>query len=94
DHPSAQTVLRLGEAVKAAAVPAIFADTTLNPQLIRTVAEEAGVILAPEELYSDSLGAVGSGAETYGAMMEANTRSIVENLGGEFVPFQATAPDR
>ncbi|MGA1603786.1 MAG: metal ABC transporter solute-binding protein, Zn/Mn family [Prochlorothrix sp.] len=94
EQPSAQTVQRLVEAVKAAAVPAIFAETTLNPQLIRTVAEEAGVILAPEELYSDSLGAVGSGAETYGAMMEANTRSIVENLGGEFVPFQATAPDR
>ncbi|MGA1263862.1 MAG: metal ABC transporter solute-binding protein, Zn/Mn family [Prochlorothrix sp.] len=88
EQPSAQTVQRLVEAVKTAVVPAIFAETTLNPQLIRTVAEEAGVQLAAQELYSDSLGAPGSGAETYGGMIEANTQSIVENLGGQYSPFQ------
>lgn len=87
EQPSAQTVQRLVEAVKSAGVPAIFAETTLNPQLIRTVAQEAEVNLAPQELYSDSLGAPGSGAETYAAMLEANTQAIVENLGGQYQPF-------
>lgn len=82
EQPSAQTVRRLVESVRQATVPAIFAETTLNPQLIRTVAEEAGVQLAPQQLYSDSLGAVGSGAETYGGMIEQNTRTIVQALGG------------
>jgi len=82
EQPSAQPVRRLVESVRQATVPAIFAETTLNPQLIRTVAEEAGVQLAPQQLYSDSLGAVGSGAETYGGMIEQNTRTIVQALGG------------
>ncbi len=88
EQPSAQTVQRLVQAVKTAGVPTIFAETTLNPQLIRTVAEEAGVILAPQQLYSDSLGAVGSGAETYSTMIETNTRSIVQSLGGVDRPFE------
>ncbi|MDY6806881.1 MAG: zinc ABC transporter substrate-binding protein, partial [Cyanobacteriota bacterium] len=65
-------------------VPAIFAETTINPQLIRTVAEEAGVELAPRELYSDSIGATGSEGDSYIKMLISNTRTIVEALGGEY----------
>jgi manganese/iron transport system substrate-binding protein len=39
------------------------------------------VKLAPNQLYSDSIGEKGSEAETYIKMMEANTRTIVEALG-------------
>jgi len=88
EQPSAQTVQRLVEAVKAAGVPAIFAETTINPALITTVAEEAGVKLAPRQLYSDSIGAPGSEGDSYIKMMEANTRTIVEALGGKYTPFQ------
>lgn len=88
EQPSAKTVKGLSEAVKAAGVPAIFAETTINPALIRTVAEEAGVELAPHELYSDSLGAPNSEAETYLKMLVANTRTIVEALGGEYESFE------
>ena len=87
EQPSAQTVRRLVESVRAARVPAIFAETTINPRLIATVAEEAGVQLAEQELYSDSLGAAGSEAETYVQMMVFNTQAIVENLGGQAQPF-------
>lgn len=86
EQPSAQTVSRLVEAVRAANVPAIFAETTLNPALIATVAQEAGVALAPEELYADALGEPGSGAETYSTMLATNTRIIVEALGGSYSP--------
>lgn len=87
EQPSAQRVQKLVEAVKSARVPAIFAETTINPRLITTVAEEAGVKLAPKPLYSDSIGAPGSNAATYVDMMVANTTTIVEALGGQVTPF-------
>ncbi len=82
EQPSAQTVARLVEEIRALQVPAIFAETTLNPALIQTVAAEAGVEVAEQELYSDSLGEAGSGAETYLEMMRLNTCAIVAALGG------------
>lgn len=82
EQPSAQTVRQLVSSIRSLGVPAIFTETTINPTLITTVATEAGVRLAPTALYSDSLGVAGSEGDTYGKMMMANTRAIVENLGG------------
>lgn len=87
EQPSAQTVQRLVESIKKTGVPAIFAETTINPALITTVAQEAGVKLAPNQLYSDSIGAKGSQGDSYIKMMAANTRTIVEALGGKYTPF-------
>ena len=83
EQPSAQTVKNLADAIKNLQVPAIFAETTINPALITTVAEEAGVKLAPQQLYSDSIGAVGTRGDSYVKMLRENTRSIVESLGGK-----------
>ncbi|AFY49899.1 ABC-type metal ion transport system, periplasmic component/surface adhesin [Nostoc sp. PCC 7524] len=88
EQPSAQTVQRLVESIKKIGVPAIFAETTINPALIKTVAQEAGVQLASNELYSDSIGAKDSDGDSYIKMMESNTRTIVEALGGKYIPFQ------
>ena len=88
EQPSAQTVKNLAEEIKKTKVPAIFAETTINPRLITTVAEEAGVKLAPQELYSDSIGAPGSEGDSYVKMLIANTRSIVESLGGKYESFE------
>ncbi len=82
EQPSAQTIARLVRDIRALGVPAIFAETTINPALMQTVAAEAGVELAEQELYSDSLGEPGSGAETYVEMMRWNTLAIVRALGG------------
>ncbi|MEA5451042.1 zinc ABC transporter substrate-binding protein [Leptolyngbya sp. CCNP1308] len=82
EQPSARTVQQLVASIQGLGVPAIFAETTINPQLITTVADESGVTLAPQALYSDSIGAPGSDGDSYLTMMAANTRSIVENLGG------------
>lgn len=87
EQPSARTVQALASAIRAAKIPTIFAETTVNPALLTTVAAEAGVRLADQELYADSVGAPGSGAETYVMMMVANTRAIVEGLGGRYEPF-------
>lgn len=88
EQPSAQTIKKLVDALKKSGVPAIFGETTINPALIKTVAQEAGVKLAPQQLYSDSIGAPGSDGDTYIKMMVANTKAIVEALGGKYKPFQ------
>ena len=91
EQPSAQTVKRLSDLIQTAQVPSIFAETTINPALIGTVAEEAGVELAPNELYADALGEPGSRGDSYVNMIVANTETIVTALGGEFTPFDPDA---
>ena len=86
EQPSAQTVQQLVTVIRNLGVPAIFAETTINPQLITTVAQEAGVTLADQELYADSIGEPGSEGDSYLHMMAANTRAIVTNLGGTLTP--------
>lgn len=81
EQPSAQTLKELVEKIKSTGVKAIFAETTINPTLINTVAEEAGVKLPDQKLYSDSIGAPGSDGDSYIKMLEANTKIIVEALG-------------
>jgi len=88
EQPSAQTVKNLSNAVKESNVPAIFAETTINPALIKTVANEAGVKLAEQELYSDSIGAPNSEANSYLRMLMVNTRTIVQNLEGNYTPAE------
>jgi len=88
EQPSAQTVKNLSNTVKESNVPAIFAETTINPALIKTVANEAGVKLAKPELYSDSIGAPNSEANSYLGMLMVNTRTIVQNLEGNYTAFE------
>jgi manganese/iron transport system substrate-binding protein len=87
EQPSARTVQQLVEAIRSLGVSTIFAETTINPRLIATVAAEAGVSLADTELYSDSIGAPGSDGDSYIKMMVSNTRVITENLGGRVTEF-------
>ncbi len=87
EQPSAQTVQRLVQAIQQTGAPAIFAETTINPQLITTVAEEAGVQLADPPLYSDSIGAPGTAGDSYLKMVVTNTRTLVKALGGQDAPF-------
>ncbi len=61
------------------AVPAIFVETSVNPKIIKQVADEAGVRIGGE-LYSDAMGDSGSAGETYIGMMRENVITIVEAL--------------
>jgi manganese/iron transport system substrate-binding protein len=87
EQPSAQTVQKLVDSIKKIGVSAIFAETTINPALITTVAQEARIKLAPRQLFSDSIGAKGSEGDTYIKMIQANTQTIVEALGGKYTPL-------
>ncbi len=77
-EPSAREIAELEEAIRRFGVPAVFAETTVNPKLAEQVARDTGVRLVT--LYTGSLGPPGSGAETYVAMMRYNVRAIVEAL--------------
>ncbi|MCE7946642.1 MAG: metal ABC transporter substrate-binding protein [Chloroflexi bacterium CFX4] len=77
--PSAGEIAALIERVKAANVPAIFADNVSNPRLMEQIAREAGVSLAPP-LFTDALGEAGSEGESYLKMMRYNMQTIVEAL--------------
>lgn len=77
--PSAADFAKLCEAVKAAKVPAIFAENVQNPKLMQRLAKEASVRLAPP-LFTDALGKPGSEGDTYVKMMRYNVSTIVAQL--------------
>ncbi|HWO74116.1 MAG TPA: metal ABC transporter substrate-binding protein [Dehalococcoidia bacterium] len=76
---SAADVAAIVRRIKELGVPAIFAEASGNPDLIRQVGREAGVKVV-DDLYGDSLGPAGSDGATYVDMMRSNTRKIVEAL--------------
>ena len=80
--PSARAIATLIDEIKAAGVPAIFAENVANPDLMASIAAEAGVALAPP-LYSDALGPAGSAGETYEEVMRSNVGTIVTALAGD-----------
>jgi len=88
EQPTASRIKELVKIIKATKVPTIFAEVTINPKLITAVAKEAGVKVSERELIADGLDAKGTEGETYTGMMVANTRTIVEGLGGKYTPFQ------
>jgi len=87
EQPSASRLAALTQAIRQAQVPTIFAEVSLNPKLITTVAKEARVKIAAKPLFADGLGAPGSGGETVQKMLISNTCTIVEGLGGACTPF-------
>ena len=80
--PTPGTLTALVEQVKAAQVPAIFAETTTAPQLIETVARDAGVTVAEQPLFVEGPGGPGTEAVTMQDLLVVNTCAIVEGLGG------------
>ena len=77
--PSASDVADIVRKIGEQKVPAIFAETSINPALIDQVGREAGVKVI-DDLYGDSLGPKGSDGATYIKMMESNTKKIVDAL--------------
>lgn len=77
--PSAARIAELVQQIRAAGVPAIFAENVSNPRLMQRIAAEAGVALVPG-LYTDALGKPGSPGDTYVRMIRSNVEKIVTAL--------------
>ncbi len=88
EAPTPARVGALANDIKKQGVPTIFAETTINPKLIEAVAKEAKVKVSDRELFADGLGEKGTEGETYEGMLIANTRTIVEGLGGKYTEFK------
>lgn len=67
------------DSIRGMGAKAVFVETSVNPKLVREIADEAGVRIGGL-LFSDSMGEPGSGAETYVGMMRANVTNIVSAL--------------
>jgi manganese/iron transport system substrate-binding protein len=88
EKPTAARIKELTEEIKADRVPTIFAEITESTTLLETVAKEANVKISEQELFADGLGEAGSEGATYPKMLVANTKAIVEGLGGQYTAFQ------
>ena len=76
--PSPSDLAHLAEEIKEYGVPAVFGETTVSERLATALAAETGATLV--RLYSGSLGAEGSGADTYLGMVRANVERITGAL--------------
>ncbi len=77
--PSLGQIAALVGTIQQTRVPAIFAETMVNPRLMQRIAQEARVNLT-QPLYTDALGAPGSPGATYLHMMQYNVNTIVNAL--------------
>jgi manganese/iron transport system substrate-binding protein len=87
ENSSSSRLKPLIKNIRQSGVPAIFITNVVNPKLAKTVAKEADVRIVGRQLFVDNLGMPGSESDTYQKMMIANTRTIVEGLGGTYLIF-------
>ena len=78
--PSASDLDELATSIREAGVPTIFVDSAQPDRLAQVLAEQAAVEVAVTPLFTEQLSGPGGGAETYLAMMRANTTDIVAGL--------------
>ena len=79
-EPSAADIDELAKVIGAESIRAIFGETTQSTQLAEALADEVDGDVAVVELFSESLGEDGSGAETYVGMMQLNADLIAKAL--------------
>jgi ABC-type Zn uptake system ZnuABC Zn-binding protein ZnuA len=80
-QPSAGDTAALIDTIREAGVKAIFAESSVSPKVEHAIARETGARVG-DELWADSLGPAGSSGGTYLHSIAANTRAIVDGLGG------------
>jgi zinc/manganese transport system substrate-binding protein len=77
---SASDLEALAALIRTEHVPAVFAETTQPAKLARALADEVGGAVQVVELYTESLGEPGSGADTYVGMLRTDAHRIAEAL--------------
>lgn len=77
-----QDINRLYKVIKETGIPAIFVESTINPQTLKQIAKDTKVKIGGT-LYADSLGEPNGEAGTYEKMLLKNTETIVNGLTGK-----------
>jgi ABC-type Zn uptake system ZnuABC Zn-binding protein ZnuA len=81
-QPSAGEIAKLAAVVRREQVKAVFPESSINPDLAKTLARETGA-KADYVLYGDTLGLEGSPGETYLKMEAANADAMVKGFTGD-----------
>ena len=76
---SARQIADLEDTIRRKKVRAVFAESSLDPKVAKQIARDTGVKIV-DDLYGDSLGPPGSGADTVDGMLLANAKTIVDAL--------------
>jgi zinc/manganese transport system substrate-binding protein len=80
-QPSARDVDALVGQIEDEGVEAIFPEAAVSQRLERSISRESGAEVGGE-LWTDSLGGEGSGAETYLDAMRANANALAKGMSG------------
>jgi ABC-type Zn uptake system ZnuABC Zn-binding protein ZnuA len=80
-EPSAKEVANLVRLIRREHVAAVFPESSINPKLATTIADETGAT-SSYTLYGDTLGPSGSAAATYIGMERANANAMVRGFTG------------
>jgi len=78
--PSAAGLERLATAIRERDLPAIFTESTRSGQLAEALAAEVGRPVEIVELFTDSLGSPGSGADSYQGFLTVDAQRIAAAL--------------
>ncbi len=78
---SAGDVQQLVEQIRREGVEAVFPESSVNPDIERAIAREAGASIG-DPLYADSLGPEGSRGETYTDALAADAAALVRGMSG------------
>jgi zinc/manganese transport system substrate-binding protein len=78
---SAGDVQNLVDQIKREHVQAVFPESSVNPDIERAIAREAGAAIG-DKLYADSLGPKGSAGETYVGAMAWDASALVRGMSG------------
>lgn len=81
-QPSAGEIAKLAALVRRENVKAVFPESSINPDLAKTLARETGA-KADYVLYGDTLGPAGSAGDTYLKMEAANADAMVKGFTGD-----------
>jgi ABC-type Zn uptake system ZnuABC Zn-binding protein ZnuA/ABC-type Mn2+/Zn2+ transport system permease subunit len=80
-QPSAGELAKLASLIKRERVRAVFPESSINPKLTRTIANETGAS-SDLTLYGDTLGPAGTDGGTYLEMEATNAKTIARGLSG------------
>ena|SRR5215211_2029729 len=80
-QPSAGETAALVETIRREHVKAVFAESSVNPDVEQAIARESGARIG-RALWADTLGPEGSDGATYVDSIASNTAALVEGLSG------------
>ena len=81
-EPSAAEIDALVHEIQERGVKAVFVESSMNPKLAETIAQEAGVeVVDSDAIYADSLGAEDTDAATYIGATVHNTKLMLDAWG-------------